>query len=415
MKKPTVRPLNKLSVAAQERLILGARDVEPVRGLTHGYYKYPARFSPAFVRAAIEIFTKPGDLVLDPHVGGGTSLVEALASGRQAFGVDINPLAEFVTRVKCIVFSAAELDTLEAWAVRVPGVIHIHGRSVEFTDYAELGYYKHLSHPLRWRLRKGIEQALASAIRLGTPRLEAFGRCAVLRTAQWALDGRRKLTSIDEFRTGLCEIATQMVQSARELRAAVGKNGRYPVKVLHRSAAGLEHDERVAEMRTPRLILTSPPYPGVHVLYHRWQVDGRKEAPLPFMIANKLDGAGGSYYTMGDHRYPEQRTYFENIKATMSSVAALADNRTVIVQMVAFSEPRWQLPRYLETMEDVGLKELLLPALHNESDGRLWRTVPSRRWYSQQRGETPGSQEVVLIHQKVGKPLKLTPHYEFGA
>ena len=35
-----------------------------------------------------------------------------------------------------------------------------------------------------------------------------------------------------------------------------------------------------------------------------------------------------------------------------------------------------------------------------EADGRLWRTVPSRRWYSQQRGKTPGSQEVVLIHQK---------------
>lgn len=118
------------------------------------------------------------------------------------------------------------------------------------------------------------------------------------------------------------------------------------------------------------------------------------------MIANKLDGAGARHYTMGDRRYPELRTYFENIKATMSSVAALADKRTVIVQMVAFSEPRWQLPRYLEIMEDVGLTELFLPALHNESDGRLRRTVPSRRWYSQQRGETPGSQEVVLIHQK---------------
>ena len=44
--------------------------------------------------------------------------------------------------------------------------------------------------------------------------------------------------------------------------------------------------------RAPQLVVTSPPYPGVHVLYHRWQVDGRKEAPLPFMIANKLDGAG---------------------------------------------------------------------------------------------------------------------------
>ena len=26
-----------------------------------------------------------------------------------------------------------------------------------------------------------------------------------------------------------------------------------------------------------RLVLTSPPYPAVHVLYHRWQVKGRKE------------------------------------------------------------------------------------------------------------------------------------------
>jgi DNA methylase len=109
---------------------------------THCLLSYSRR-SPEFVRAAIETFTKPGDLVLDPHVGGGTSLVEALASGRAAVGVDINPLAEFVTRVKCIVFSEAELNTLDKWAARLPGVVNIHRPSVEFTDYAELGYYKH--------------------------------------------------------------------------------------------------------------------------------------------------------------------------------------------------------------------------------------------------------------------------------
>src|SRR5262249_8428730 len=52
------------------------------------------------------------------------------------------------------------------------------------------------------------------------------------------------------------------------------------------------------------------------------------------------------------------------------------------------------------TMEEAGLREVLLPALQGERDGRLWRSVPSRRWYSDQRGETPGSQEVVLIHRK---------------
>ena len=39
-------------------------------------------------------------------------------------------------------------------------------------------------------------------------------------------------------------------------------------------------------------------------------------------------------------------------------------------------------------------------ALQRQGDGRLWRSVPGRRWYSDQRGNTPASQEVVLIHRK---------------
>lgn len=387
-------------------MIVAARDGRPVRGLTHGFYKYPARFSPTFARAAIETLTKPGQLVLDPHVGGGTTLVEARALGRESIGVDISPLAEFVSRVKSTVYSEAELETLSAWAEYVPDAIDIHQPSVEFTGYAELGYYKHLDHPSRWRLRKGIEQALVKAIGLGTSRLEAFGRCTVLRTAQWALDGTRRRTSITEFRENLWAVATEMVAGARELRDVVMANGRYPVTVLQRSAAGLEDDVRLADMRAPKLVVTSPPYPGVHILYHRWQVDGRKEAPLPFMIADKLDGAGGSYYTMGDRKYPELRTYFENIRATMSSVAALADKRTIIVQMIAFPEPEWQLPRYLETMQQCGLVEVKLPLLRLQGDGRLWRSVPNRRWYNDQRGETPGSEEVVLIHRKADAVMR---------
>jgi hypothetical protein len=181
--------------------------------------------------------------------------------------------------------------------------------------------------------------------------------------------------------------------------------------VINRSSAGLEDDERLVRSSAPKLVITSPPYPGVHVLYHRWQVDGRKEAPMPFMIANKLDGAGSSYYTMGDRKYPELKTYFDNIRATMSSIAALADEHTVVVQMVAFADPSWQLPRYLETMEEAGLSEAFIPALRGEADGRLWRSVPSRRWYSDQRGETPGSQEVVLIHHKSNEAV-MQPHQQ---
>ena len=186
MRESRRRLLVELTETAQVALVEGARDAEPVRGLTHGFYKYPARFSPAFVRAAIRTFTKSGDLCLDPHVGGGTTLVEALANGRNAIGVDISPLAAFVAKVKSTVFSEAEIETLDRWCARLPNAIDIRKSSTSFSDYADLGYYKHLDHPSRWRLRKAIEQGIASAITLGSPRLEFFGRCVVLRTAQRA-------------------------------------------------------------------------------------------------------------------------------------------------------------------------------------------------------------------------------------
>jgi hypothetical protein len=389
-----------LSRLSEITLIEAARNCDPVRGLTHSFYKYPARFSPVFARAAIEAFTKTGDLVLDPHVGGGTTIVEARATGREAVGIDISPLAEFVANVKCTVFSQAELRTLTDWASRLPNAVDMRGVSVRLEQYAELGYYKHLTHRSRWRLRKAIEQALETATSLNIPRLERFGRCVVLRTAQWALDGRRKHTTVDEFRRALFSFAGEMLEGAGELREAVLTSGRFPVTLLNRSSVGIESDARLRRLQPPRLVVTSPPYPGVHVLYHRWQVDGRKEAPLPFMIANKLDGAGSSFYTMGDRKYPGLETYFQNIQATMASVARLADENTIFVQMLAFSEPGWQLPRYLRTMEQAGLIETFLPALSPEGDGRLWRTVPGRRWYSDQRGQTPGSREVVLIHRR---------------
>jgi hypothetical protein len=391
-----------LNTAQQSMLIAGARDAQPVKGLTHGFYKYPARFSPAFARAVIDTFTEPGDLVLDPYVGGGTTVVEAVAAGRWAIGVDINPISEFVTKVKSTILSNNELEKLESWAAKLPGTINLHKPSAEISNYAQLGYYKHLKHSSRWRLRKAIEQSVAHATRLPTPRLESFGRCVVLRTAQWALDGRSKTTSLDEFKKCLGDNAAEMIAGARELRAAVVANcaHRPKVQIINRSAAGLESAKVLQRQRPIQLVVTSPPYPGVHVLYHRWQVDGRKEAPVPFVIAKKFDGAGSSYYTMGDRKYPRLKTYFENLHATMSSVASLANESTLIVQMVAFSDPTWQLERYVETMERAGLTEVFLPALKYESDGRLWRRVPGRRWYSDQRGETPASNEVVLFHRK---------------
>ncbi len=82
------------------RLREAASDRAYISGWTHNFYRYPARFSPTFAAAAINALSRPDDIVLDPYMGGGTAIVEALAAGRRAIGNDLNSLATFVTRVK---------------------------------------------------------------------------------------------------------------------------------------------------------------------------------------------------------------------------------------------------------------------------------------------------------------------------
>src|SRR5437764_15353798 len=86
--------------AAFSILADAALDRQPVSGWTHNFYRYPARFSPRFAAAAIQCFSKPSELILDPYMGGGTAVVESIAAGRRVVGNDLNSLAAFITKVK---------------------------------------------------------------------------------------------------------------------------------------------------------------------------------------------------------------------------------------------------------------------------------------------------------------------------
>jgi hypothetical protein len=384
---------------AFDALIDAARDTSPVSGLTHNFYRYPARFSPKLVRTAIETFTAPGDLVIDPFVGGGTTLVEALALGRDAIGTDISSLATFVTEVKTTLYEESELAVLAKWSDLVGDEINVHSPVPNELEPSDIEYVKHLDTPPTWRLKKAITQALATATGLRTKRLERFARCVTLRTAQWALDGRKRLPTVDDFREMLRTNGHAMVEGSRSLRIEAEKSDKAAtIRCLNRSSACLHDDASIAKA-APKLIVTSPPYPGVHVLYHRWQVDGRKETPAPFWIADKLDGDGAAYYTMGS-RNSTLNTYFEKLKDSMRSIALVCAPDTIVVQVVAFSQPALQLPRYLSVADDAGLIEMMVPELQGEGDGRLWRKVPNRKWHANQKGNTGASMEVVLFHRK---------------
>jgi len=68
--------------------------------LTHSYHRYPAKFIPQLVSRIIEENSKKHELVCDPFVGCGTTLLEGLLIRRHTLGLDINPIAYLISKTK---------------------------------------------------------------------------------------------------------------------------------------------------------------------------------------------------------------------------------------------------------------------------------------------------------------------------
>src|ERR687887_896436 len=84
------------------------------RYLTHSYHPYSAKYIPQIPRYLISNLTNRNDLILDNFVGSGTTLVESKILGRHAIGVDINPLACLVSKVKITNIQKSDLKKISA-------------------------------------------------------------------------------------------------------------------------------------------------------------------------------------------------------------------------------------------------------------------------------------------------------------
>lgn len=80
--------------------------------LTHSIHPYPAKYIPQIPNALIQELSTTGETVGDVFCGSGTSLVEALLLKRNAVGVDANPLAALISRVKTTALDDAQLALL---------------------------------------------------------------------------------------------------------------------------------------------------------------------------------------------------------------------------------------------------------------------------------------------------------------
>jgi hypothetical protein len=361
-------------------------------GLTHPIYRYPASMSPYLARSLILGLTKPGDLVVDPFCGGGTTAVEALAHGRRAVCSDLSQLACFVTRTKARPLSKRSLRILGRWVEETGHFIARASLRYSLPLVLEGKRYAPRTHGLLVAVR----DAARSLTDAGARRAALL---ITLRVGQLCFHCRSNPPSPRLLLKFFEQVATTALDGFAAYAVKCSwpdwtKGGRRRLIVSNIDASSLASKLR-AEVDRASLILTSPPYPGVHVLYHRWQVFGRRETTLPRSLLGIQDGHPESRYTMGTRHERENHTYFQRLGKVYSQLRDSLPRNTVLAQVVGFSDPRRQLERFRESMREAGYRELMYPEAAQRA---ISRVIPNRRWYSWVSPKRDSAREYLLIH-----------------
>lgn len=392
-------------MAVPDAIVQAVLNQDKVDEPPHNLYKYPARFAPSFAREIIKAFSQEGELVLDPFCGGGTTLLEAIRLKRRTAGMDVSSLAAFIARTKTTPLSVHDRYAIEAW---LNCMADEQPSQPALDTWGTTDEREHYERNCPEGARAFFAWALDKVTLLPKVRQQAFARLILLSVGQWALDCKTSVPSILAFKKEFCSRLKGAMQSYFDYLTTAAAANELPRcrlgslrRIINRDAEGSEKEGRIPISWLPaKLVVTSPPYPGVHVVYHRWQINGRKETPAPFWLANQRDGAGASFYMLGSRHEPGLATYFERLQGVFASVRSLLSEDALVFQLVAFSKPSGQLDSFLSGMELAGYREVHVDSKADcVVDGRVWRQVPGRKWYAKNKGKIPASKEVLLIHR----------------
>lgn len=253
------------------RLGLGNFDFanETTSGLTHRIHPYPAKYIPQIPRKLIEQLSSPGDVILDPFCGSGTTLVEALAAGRHAIGLDANPLACLISRAKT---SRAEMKDLEA--LRAAGQL-----ASEAADLCETGHFESTGWRPEgeyldfWFPRPAIEE-LAEALKIVMALPESIRDAGLTAFSSIVVWASRQDSDTRYVRREKNHVDGQVLQRiSRALRATADALEEFAVS----TSPSFRVQVRQADIRFELpcdgfdAVICSPPYPNAYSyhLYHQ--------------------------------------------------------------------------------------------------------------------------------------------------
>ena len=218
---------------------------------------------------------------------------------------------------------------------------------------------------------------------------------------QSTLHNRRPICEFETFKQKIKSNCLDMLDGMNELEINVKLNSSKKIlrsSAIYNKCASKSLSNKNLKDRKTKLIITSPPYPGINVYYGTWQIHGRRNTSLPYLILGMKQPVNRSVLNFQYPKNKDLRIYFETMEKVFSKLYKASNKKTLLMQLVAFNKIDGAFDMYLKTMKKCGFEEIKL-----NGRKRIWRTVPNRSWQATHaKGELSSSKEVLLLHKANG-------------
>jgi DNA modification methylase len=232
--------------------------------LTHDYHKYPAKFIPQLAQRLILENSKPGDLVCDPFMGSGTTLLEAILNSRRAYGSDIHPLSVLISKAKTTSIEPDYLkEQISSLLVGVSADLENKSEEIKTVDPSSYTpYNKRIDYWFPEEQKRDLGIILSRINCLDDQKIRTFLLCAfsnILKVcSRWMtksikpIRDRHKVIA-NAYRTFTIQTKKMSIKN-QELWNTIGPNE--AECIIHNADARKIN----AQAETAALIVTSPPY-----------------------------------------------------------------------------------------------------------------------------------------------------------
>lgn len=327
----------------------------------HNIHPYPAKFIPELPKQLIKsLGVKGGGAVMDPFCGSGTSLVVAQELGYKSIGIDLNPIACLISKVKTqpVPGNIAEVATrLAADSLssspslsevrKIPNIDHWFMAEIQTRV---LALKKEISK-INNDLTKDILNLCLSSILVRVSNQDSDTRYAAV-----------------EKNIAAKDVTTHFLNAVSNLvKAKVSQNSEKEANVIYNDILAVKKEDIREKVG---LVITSPPYPNAYEywLYHKYRMFWLDFDPLA--VKEREIGARAHFFKKNHHT---EENFYHQMKGTLSLLKEVMLDGAYAAFVVGRSKIHGKIVNNAEIIKNAALD------IGMDYHGELTRTIKSNR------------------------------------